>query len=389
MHYQDVLDDYGIPVTQLLSKIKSNSTLNEILKINIPQKYLLQALAICIQKRFITSYTHNSITFYTLNNQNITRRLYFSLYINYINDFYGQSYSNLFEKILLRGICSNKKITDRLLFIKMLDCKILKCLKETVVSDFQHKKVKIDNCEDEFFVVDYCELEKKMFHSLFIDYLEEYYDKNVKWVFEVILGCLVINEKNIHDLMSKEYNKSTLKVNDLEKYVKNCFFLFKNDGLLIDDVKLNNYRINYTNIKQILKKQRMLFLTEKITSVKARRIFHLILEKKYIEDKEVIKYGLIDMKNTRKILFELYQLGLIQISYIMRDNKSIMVWEACFFKSSLLIGNILYNMINEKVQIINQMHKNTKIGRRENTDVYVFISDMINLAKDHFILNYY
>ncbi|KAM0674629.1 hypothetical protein GVAV_001816 [Gurleya vavrai] len=266
----------------------------------------------------------------------------------------------------------------------MVDCKLLKYYKTNEKNeDVKRQKMEINGTD--FLIVDYDEIEKKMFMANFMFFLEKYYDKNLRIVFETILDCVIINKSNIMMLCSNNLN---LKCSNIEKKIEDCLIFLKNDGIIIEDVKVDNYRINFENIKKIMKTHKIFTIVERFLNLKNRRLFSLILDKKYIDDKDVIKYGLVDMKSTRKILFDLLQLGVIQISYVNKENKSSMVWEADILKSSLVISNLISDEIIEKLNKINlDFKEEIKTGSTRN-DLIVFVSDFLNLANDHFLLSH-
>ncbi|KAM0677544.1 hypothetical protein BDAP_001871 [Binucleata daphniae] len=123
MQLNELLLDYGITIKNVYENIKNNTELKELTKL-YNAKTLAECMAVLIQKRFVECKKINEKTYYMPNNQNLQRRLYFPLYINFVMGKYGKEIGNLFEKILLCGIY-NKSTANKMLMIKLLDSKIV------------------------------------------------------------------------------------------------------------------------------------------------------------------------------------------------------------------------------------------------------------------------
>ncbi|KAM0677543.1 hypothetical protein BDAP_001870 [Binucleata daphniae] len=181
-------------------------------------------------------------------------------------------------------------------------------------------------------------------------------------------------------------HKTTNRQNKKEESVNNnttnneidaCIAILKSDYIIVDDIK-NTNKIDYNNVFKFMKKKVISKIITRQLNKKSKRIYNLVVDKKYVEDKDVVKYGLVENKESIKILFDLYQLGYIRISYITRENKQVMVWEADDVRSCM----------NAKQYLLELVMSMKSVSQKNSQDVYLHMSDTLNIIKELFIVDY-
>lgn len=391
MIVKKILHEYG----SLISDISTNNeTLQTILK-NTNQKDTIYALSLLIQKRYVNPTKIKNTVYYILNIKNIKRRLYFSLYLQFVEKKYGRAYSDNMYKILING---HYKVVDKETMSKMVSYRLAKYRGETKKIDFptqknppkrskkNDNKIIVDEIEKtqpetDFIMANYEEIDRKMFMSYFIEYIETVYDRNAKLIFTSMIDCIPISVKNLSNILSASLGKDTSLI--IEKYI--C--LLKGSKIVEDDYAKDTYRLNNDRIVFLLKQYVINKYLEHIYDVKTIRIYNLLVEKHFIDDKEIVRFGLLDDKIMKQKLIDLYKMGLIQINCV-KNNKNGMIWEFDFGKACSMLANAI------EIKIANLMDKLqvdwSVVNVREilDSDNSLYLNDTLLLSKMHFILTY-
>ncbi|EJW02551.1 hypothetical protein EDEG_03041 [Edhazardia aedis USNM 41457] len=394
---QVILSDYGDLVNTVLQRIKTNTTLKELFKTPVKRGEFFKALFILLQKRFVAYSKLENTYVYNINYRNIYRRLYFALYVEFVDKNHFKMFTDVFLKVLCTGVCSVKQFRDIKTVSRMIDLKLLKYSDNNVDFNFSSmersteffdekenvKKLKTVE-KNQFVMVDYENLEEAMILKYFKDSIIEKYTTKIEDILTRLLAQPLINEQTIKKIIDEIKGNEASNEKLLESYV----FYLKNDHILVPDPTMKNFRFDKKSMEIMLKKACMLNYTMENMSKHCKRVLNCIFERKMVEDKDISKYALLDAKTMRSVCLDLHQELFIQLCVMQKENKNFHIWEIDHLKAFKLCALKFQDKIIEKIPLIDNFWKVSLYTGSDISSDQVYISDLLQLAKSHFILTY-
>ncbi|KAG0434767.1 hypothetical protein DMUE_5035 [Dictyocoela muelleri] len=288
-----ILRDLDPELQKFIKKFahKSTLTFKELSK-DQPKNKTIIYLSILIQLRLIKYFYKKTTFYYQLNREMIIRRLFYSLYIQYIKNNFDQETLDTFKTLIQVGILEINSFTTNPIFKYEIKNDIV------IVNNPKNKNNDLYNNDGKktkkmrYLIIDFKYLDSLIFKDYCYSFLKNRYSPEMVEYFQFL-------------------EKTEINSNDEEN---SNFKYLENDNFII---KERFYKINYEELYNNIVRQRISMLLE------SKRIFNILYKSK-IDDLEIIKWVLLPKNMVKKNMISLMKSGIINMSMV---NKNNIIWE--------------------------------------------------------------
>ncbi|KAF9762770.1 hypothetical protein NGRA_1761 [Nosema granulosis] len=380
---REILKDYGSACAKIGSylSVQNCSTIQEIAKGTGMEVSLIHlGLSILLQRRIVSYVIYDRSTYYNVDKEMATRRLYFNIYARYVQDRF-ECYK-AFLKILLSGTS------------KISNCKenVASLVNQGIIKEIARKDIKFENENSNkrqnvklFYVVDFEVLDKLIVDLHMLDFLRERYSNSMREIYRAVCKSTVVDTANVltnlesTKLLVKDgisYLNDTANIGEYLKYLCNLGVINKDfDGE-------SHYKKKIDKCLDLIKIKEMCLILENNGS---RRLLNMFYEIGSLEDSEVGKKSLLPSAEVKNSIFILHKYGCINLEYSGEGGKHASIWRFNNKAFSRAITKIVEDTIVETVGSINEAWETGNIF--ENESFLIDISKLHYLAEKHFVLS--
>lgn len=387
-----ILSDYGnIPQNVGSYLLRHNSsTFQDIKKhTGLSDIQVRDALSVLIQRRIVRFFVFERTFKYFIDRNMVKRRMYFSIYLNYVSQNFTSKHTDHFMKVLLNGTLKESEINE--INEELLQKGIFRV--ETC-SGSAVKQIPLDSCISKhlktatrFLTVNFSFLDQKVYEEEMIRMASKRYNESAGSVLRAVLKCEVADVESIIDNLESTKILITDKgslVNSKENINEYLKYLCSSKMVIRGMDEKRSYFFNSS--KSMLKAYRISLL---LKDPSMRRIFNMIFHKPQIEDKDITIHSLLSVSKVKVALLSLQKLGIISQKCsgdYSAGSRIDHLWFVDIESASLSVRKRLEQEICEKMKKINSCWDvNHYFGSVMGND-NVWTSDLISLATDHLIL---
>lgn len=388
-----ILCDYGsIPQNIGSYLLKHNSsTFQDIKKhTGLSEIQVRDGLSILIQRRMVRFFVFERTFKYFIDRSIVKRRMYFSIYLNYVSMNYTSRHTEYFTRVLLSGTLKESDIDEigeeflQKGVLRTETCGGLAERQGFPCGDHTHKQLKMST---RFLIVNFSFLDQKVYEEEMIKMVSKRYNESAGSVLRAVLKCEVADvESIIENLESTKIlvsDRGSL-VNDKENINEYLKYLCSSKIVSRNMDERRSYFFNSS--KNVLKIHKINLL---LKDSSMRRLFNMICHRPQIEDKDITIHSLLSVNKVKIALLSLQRLGIISQKCSGDYSASSRIdhlWFVDVESASLSIRKKLEQEICEKILNINSCwDMNHYFGSVLGND-NVWMSDLISLATDHLIL---
>lgn len=411
----EILADYGtIPqkIGKFLKK-RNGSPINDIIfHTSLNRSQVVHGLSLLIQRRFVKYFQYERQTHYSLDEDMLYRRMFYSIYVKLVDDELGTDAAETFMKILMDGFVKigHSDSVDRL--TELSDTGVILFLtsrvainatttsKEGIESKIgakicmddmgSERKSRRISSEGGFYTVNFDTLDSILMNNRVLGIVRRRYSAEAERIYGTILKCNLITPKII--LKNLEPSavvdgenlfcpKATEEIMSYLKYLNNIGLIKKSlDGS-------EAYFKDDDEMKRILKIDTLnRFLGE--SGEESKRLFNMILECKTLEDKDIALKSLLPSYIVKKALFALHSNGFISLKYSSaNDSKPVLQWQVKLDHTSRFVASEVKRSLADIWMASNRRWSQLRwsdeeVGEEEAREII----ELVGLASDLFIL---
>lgn len=381
---REILKDYGSVCAKIgdYLSLKNCSTIQEISKgtnMDIPLIHL--GLSILLQRRMVSYTIYEKKTFYKLDKEMVSRRLFFNLYIRYVVDRFECHKS--FLKILVFGISrisnykENLSTLIQLGLVKEISRKDIKLENESGGSKRQDLKM--------FYIVDFDVLDRLIMDIYIMEYLSGRYSNSMKEIYKSICKSSIIDSPAV--LRNLETTKILIKdgisylndVSNISEYLK----YLSNLGIIKKDFD------GEAHYKKKLEKALDLIKINELNSILvddgSKRLLRMFYDLESLSDSEIVKKSLLPSSEVKTSIFKLHKYGCINLEYPTEAGKHPNIWRFNSQEYAKAITKVLEDVLSETLLSINDTWETGNIF--ENESFLIDISKVHYLSEKYFLLS--
>jgi len=386
-----ILNDYGtIPLAIGSFLLKHNSSTLPMIKAatGLSDSDLAEGLALLIQRRIVKFFTFEKVCKYSIARDIIKRRVYFPIYLHYVSLNFSPEHAGCFMNILVNGVWKDPSDKGYTMYDDLVNADIVRpesffSKQDGLNPSKQHRPA------NRFLVVNFEQLDRKIFEEEIIRYVVRRYNVAAGSVLRALLRCEVANRDSI--IASLNSTKILISdrgalINEKDNVTEYLKYLCA-AGIVVRGMDDNRQYFLNTS-KSALKTYRMSLL---LRDQGMRRIFNMILSKPEIEDKDITIRSLLGINRVKILLLSLQRIGMISQKCIGDYSGGTRIEHSWFvdvdYASLSIIKRIEAEMCIklESVEKYWDLHHHFE-DMGSNSDVW--ISDLISLATDHLVLSY-
>lgn len=319
-------------------------------------------------------------TFYKLDKEMASRRLFFNLYVRYVMDRFECHRS--FLKILVSGISRISNYKENLSPLVQIG----------LVKEISRKDIRLENENGTkrqdlkmFYIVDFDVLDRKILDIFIMEYLSGRYSNSMKEIYKAICKSTIIDSSTV--LRNLESTKILIKdgisyLNDVSN-ISEYFKYLCNLGIINKDFDgENQYKKKIEKAVDIIKINE---LSKIIVDEGSRRLLRMFYDLGTLSDSEIVKKSLLPSSEVKNSIFKLHKFGFINLEYPAESGKHPTIWKFNTKEYSRGISKILEDILSQTLLSINTTWETGDIF--ENESFLIDISNLHYLSEKYFLLS--